>query len=152
MVSESSITSNPEIQIYKFKNVNNGDKIWSNKDDRIGKLPGFLEEATLFQLPNQKIEMGTQFKITTPPSSVIYIAYKENSGWESNEWALLEWQEKTNETVVVKRGAKSMTSSLSPNLSKIWYKERTKETHTNILPKITLEETFAAIFVVEGKT
>ena len=137
--------------IKKWQNVQEGGKLFSDKRDTIYKLPDFLKGSFVFQLPYKKVPKGTVFTIQTHfPSSEIYLVHRAHSGWnESNITDNLEattrWERKPGEIVM-----KPFDKYHAPFLPYIWCHRIEKGVPMN-LPEITHDETFAAIFLVQGK-
>ena len=71
-------------------NVKEGDTIWSRNKRGLGdsftisKLPKFLRGSVLFKFPYDEIPLGTEFSVTAPPLSEIYIVHQKNSGWNDS--------------------------------------------------------------------
>ena len=153
---EPSVTCLPALDIPKHTEVKSGVKLWSNADHTIETLPAFLEGKTLFRLPKNLIKKGTKLTVKGPPSSDVYIAYKEKKGWQGEDFSLHqsdtgeEWTKMNNEIVRYKRPSRSLPSIDSPVLANIW---QTKiGTKCSIcLPATTSDGCSAALFVFECK-
>ena len=105
----------------------------------------------MFQLPYKKVPKGTVFRIKTHfPSSVIYVVHRAHSGWDESSFnenteVTNKWERKPGEIVM-----KPYDKYHAPFLPYIWCHRIEKDVPMN-LPEITHHETFAAIFLVQGK-
>ena len=122
--------------------------------DKIHQLPDVLKGSFVFQLPYKKVPNGTIFKIKSEFSSAdIYVAHRPLSGWDENSFSRDDdlstsksrWERIPGEIVL-----KPNQQHHAPFLSYIWHRKIEPGIPVE-LPMITYDETFAAIFLVQGK-
>lgn len=152
--AESSIQSTPELKIEICKNVQEKTQIWNDKGAYIKQLPDFLKDAILFQLPWQNIKKGTVFTITAPPSSDIYIAHQEDSGWIDESLLNMtdpadRWKD-VNGVLQLKTSGTGMPYYTPTKPLRILHRKTGSDNVTK-LPEIQKEQTLAGIFLIEGK-
>lgn len=150
-----SIQVNSEEKKVNFQiktNVQTGEKLWSTIPDTICTLPDLLKGSVLFKIPYKCIKKRTVFTVTTSEvGSKVYVLHREDSGWDESSFLDAPngpWEDISNEIdgIVVKPNGKFH----APFLSKIWCRAIEKCIPTD-LPPTTRDDTYAAIFLVEGQ-
>ena len=75
-VIDSSLKSNPSLQIVRSNEIYEGETLWNDSNHTIEELPVFLRGSTLFKLPKNNVKKGVCLTMTCPMKSDIYIAHK----------------------------------------------------------------------------
>ena len=137
----------------KFAQIEIGVRLWEDKESTIKNVPDFLKEAVFFRIPRKGLNKDISLRVTTRPSSTVYIAWRGGDGFQGLE--------------DVKKGVKTLTTGWTkvegkidhesfnrktkaqPYIEKIWRKNIGPQT-SMILPKPTGKDISAAIFVMEG--